>query len=120
MMPGGAADARQCGASERVVVAGRSVACGRWKSCRRSDDVVFDMAGDRAVLLDAARDRADHAEPGRQPRLAASSTAGATRPRWPTDLHPRFTGVGVDELRDDIAAFLAELVELGLAVDAAG
>jgi hypothetical protein len=83
---------------------------------QRSADVVFDVVVDRAILLDG--DGAElftlnavgtvvwHELDGR--RVAADLAA---------DLLDRFVGVGFDELRTDIAAFLDELAELGLAVD---
>ena len=86
---------------------------------QRSEDVVFDLAGDRAVLLD----------PSGQELITLNAVGTLV---WQeldgrrdsaalaADLHPRFTGVGVDALREDVDAFLAELVRLGLAVDAAG
>jgi hypothetical protein len=86
---------------------------------QRSDEVVYDMAGDRAVLLDAA---------GRE--LITLNPVGTLV--WneldghrdvatiAADLLPRFTGVDLDVLRADIAAFADELVSLGLAVDAPG
>ena len=89
------------------------------RALQRSDDVVFDMAGDRAVLLDASGTELITLNPVGSMvwneldgvRDAAALAAA---------LHDRFTGVGVDDLRDDIAAFLDELATLGLAVDAAG
>ena len=117
------------GRARRLVIpvgrrAGRSsptsaVACRTWSALQRSDDVVFDTAGDRAVLLDPGGQELITLNPvgtivwreldGRRDAAALAD-----------DLLPRFTGVGVDELREDIAVFLAELVQLGLAVDAAG
>lgn len=77
------------------------------------------MAGDRAVLLDASGTE-----------LITLNAVGSMvwneldGVRGPAELaaalHRRFTGVGLDELRDDIAAFLDELATLGLAVDAEG
>lgn len=77
------------------------------------------MAGSRAVLLDASGTELITLNPvgslvwneldGRRDadELAAS-------------LHEKFAGVELTELRADVAAFLDELVELGLVVDAAG
>ncbi len=77
------------------------------------------MAGERAVLLDAA---------GRE--LITLNPVGTMV--WneldgrrdvdtiAADLLPHFTGVDLDVLRADIAAFTDELVTLGLAVDASG
>jgi hypothetical protein len=86
---------------------------------QRSDEVVYDMAGERAVLLDAA---------GRE--LITLNPVGTIV--WneldgrrdiatiAADLLPRFTGVELDVLQADIVAFTDELVSLGLAVDAPG
>jgi len=85
----------------------------------RSADVVFDMAGERAVLLDAAGKELITLNPVGSvvwQELDGQRDASALA----ADLHDRFTGVDVEVLREDISVFLAELVELGLAVDAAG
>jgi hypothetical protein len=86
---------------------------------QRSDDVVYDLAGERAVLLDAGGRELITLNPvgtivwneldGR--RDVATIAA---------DLLPRFTGVDLAALQADIAAFTDELVALGLAVDASG
>ncbi len=84
---------------------------------RRADDVVFDMAGERAVLLDAAGTELITLNPVGS--LVWNELDGDRGPgELAADLHPRFDGVSEQELRDDIASFLDELAELGLVVDA--
>jgi hypothetical protein len=85
---------------------------------QRSDHVVFDLADDRALLLGADGKELITLNPvgsvvwqeldGRRDAAALAA-----------DLHERFEDVDVEVLREDITMFLTELVELGLAVDAA-
>jgi hypothetical protein len=84
---------------------------------RRADDVVYEMADERAVLLDAAGTELITLNPvgaivwheldGRRDAAALAA-----------DLVDRFDGVGLDELASDIADFLGELAEIGVAIDA--
>ena len=83
---------------------------------QRSPDVVFDVVGDRAILLDGAGTE-----------LITLNAVGTVvwneldglrdASELAADLLDRFVGVGIDELRTDITAFLEELSALGLAVD---
>ena len=85
---------------------------------RRNNEVVFDMAGERAVLLDASGRELITLNPVGSivwNELDGARDAAALA----ADLHGRFTGVDHDELTRDIDAFLDELAALGLAVDAA-
>jgi hypothetical protein len=86
---------------------------------QRSDDVVFDLADDRAVLLGADGKELITLNPVGSVvwREIDGQRDAAT---LAADLHDRFAGIDVDVLREDITVFLAQLVELGLAVDAAG
>jgi Coenzyme PQQ synthesis protein D (PqqD) len=82
---------------------------------RRSDDVVFEVAGDRAVLLDAAGKELITLNPVGslvwqmlgEPHDAAGVAAA---------LHAAFPDVPKTKLEDDANAFLAELVASELVV----
>jgi hypothetical protein len=88
------------------------------RALQRSADVVFDMAGDRAVLLDASGAELITLNPVGS--MVWNELDGERGPaELAAALHDRFAGVNLDELRADIAEFLDELAALGLAVDAA-
>jgi len=86
---------------------------------KRADDVIFEVTGGRAVLLDAAGTE-----------LITLNAVGTlvwqgldgrrTSDQLAADLHARFEGVTREDLANDIAAFVAELKASGLVVDAQG
>ena len=86
---------------------------------KRADDVIFEVTGGRAVLLDAAGSELITLNP--VGTLVWQGLDGRrTQRELAADLHPTFEGVALDELASDIDAFVAELRASGLVVDAAG
>ena len=85
----------------------------------RADDVIFEVTGGRAVLLDGAGAELITLNP--VGTVVWQALDGRRSPAaLADDLHASFSGVRLDQLTTDITAFVAELRALGLVVDAAG
>ncbi len=91
------------------------------KRVKWQDDVTFEVAGERAVLLDPSGTEMITLSP-----IGTLVWQALGQPAAPeavaADLHGRFPDVPLAEIEADVTAFLDELAELGLVVgaDAAG
>ena len=85
---------------------------------RRADGVVYEVVDDCAVLVDPAGRKLITLNAVGSLVWEALATDGDA-PSLAAALHPRFTGVDVQQLQADIASFLDELRAVGLVVDRA-
>jgi hypothetical protein len=86
---------------------------------KRADDVIFEVTGGRAVLLDGAGAELITLNPvGTLVWQALDGRRDVTT--LARDLQPRFDDVDLDRLTGDIVGFVSELESLGLVIDAAG
>jgi hypothetical protein len=81
---------------------------------RRADHVIWEVTGERAVLLD--RDGSELITLNPVGTLVWDAADGRPAADIVDALHPRFEGVTREQLAADVDAFLAELAELGLVV----
>lgn len=83
---------------------------------RRSDDVVFELAGDRAVLLDQSGTELITLNPVGTLVWRALDRPGDVH-GIVEQLSKTFPDVAVEQLETDVAGFLDELAAAGLVVD---
>jgi hypothetical protein len=86
---------------------------------KRAEDVIFEVTGGRAVLLDGTGAELITLNPvGTLVWQALDGRRDVTT--LARDLHGTFDDVDLERLTGDVAGFVSELESLGLVVDAAG